>query len=137
MLNGRTGGSGTGRSCSSESPTSASGSLVTQNSASGLISANQMQHMLHQHSATSTDTEFTTLDTNELWIQDNDPTPSKFSALQAFGAEMLKLSRGLEAAGQHQTTPLLNRLTGHDDHDEKISTKQCRHHNNLKLFSTG
>lgn len=51
-----------------------------------------------QHSATSTDTELTTLDTHELWIQESEPTPCTMSALHQFGAEMLKLSRGLEAA---------------------------------------
>lgn len=51
------------------------------------------------HSAASTDTELTTLDTHELWLQESEPTPSTMSALHQFGAEMLKLSRGLEAAG--------------------------------------
>ncbi|GLV37827.1 5-hydroxytryptamine (serotonin) receptor 2B [Carabus blaptoides fortunei] len=51
-----------------------------------------------QHSATSTDTELTTLDTHELWIQESEPAPCTMSALHQFGAEMLKLSRGLEAA---------------------------------------
>ncbi|XP_017783825.1 PREDICTED: D(2) dopamine receptor [Nicrophorus vespilloides] len=51
----------------------------------------------HAHSAASTDTELTTLDTHELWIQESDPSPCTMSALGQFGAEMLKLSRGLEA----------------------------------------
>nr|CAD7258609.1 unnamed protein product [Timema shepardi] len=53
----------------------------------------------HQHSAGSTDTELTTLDTHELWLQDStipEPAPSTMTALQHFGAEMLRLSRGLE-----------------------------------------
>ncbi|KAJ8916209.1 hypothetical protein NQ315_016348 [Exocentrus adspersus] len=50
------------------------------------------------HSAASTDTELTTLDTHELWIQESEPKPCTMSALGQFGAEMLKLSRGLEAA---------------------------------------
>ncbi|XP_029163424.1 box A-binding factor-like, partial [Nylanderia fulva] len=50
-----------------------------------------------QHtSGTSTDTELTTLDTHELWLPESEPPPSAMSALHAFGAEMLKLSRGLE-----------------------------------------
>lgn len=52
----------------------------------------------HGHSAASTDTELTTIDTHELWIQETEPTPCTMSALGQFGAEMLKLSRGLEAA---------------------------------------
>ncbi|XP_044013168.1 5-hydroxytryptamine receptor 2A-like isoform X2 [Aphidius gifuensis] len=44
----------------------------------------------------STDTEPTTIDTHELWLPESDPPPSAMSALHAFGAEMLKLSRGLE-----------------------------------------
>lgn len=53
-----------------------------------------------QHtSGTSTDTELTTLDTHELWLPESEPPPSAMSALHAFGAEMLKLSRGLEGMG--------------------------------------
>ncbi|KAJ8976646.1 hypothetical protein NQ317_009109, partial [Molorchus minor] len=58
----------------------------------------QTSHPQHGHSAASTDTELTTLDTHELWIQESEPKPCTMSALGAFGAEMLKLSRGLEAA---------------------------------------
>ncbi|XP_043284348.1 alpha-2A adrenergic receptor [Venturia canescens] len=48
-----------------------------------------------QHtSGGSTDTELT--DTHELWLPESEPPPSAMSALHAFGAEMLKLSRGLE-----------------------------------------
>ncbi|XP_045470625.1 dopamine D2-like receptor [Harmonia axyridis] len=54
----------------------------------------------HAYSAASTDTEVTTIDTHELWIQESEPTPCTVSALSAFGAEMLKLSRGLEAASK-------------------------------------
>ncbi|XP_011302878.1 uncharacterized protein [Fopius arisanus] len=50
-----------------------------------------------QHtSAASTDTEPTTLDTHDLWLPESEPPPSAMAALRAFGAEMLKLSRGLE-----------------------------------------
>ncbi|XP_076247490.1 5-hydroxytryptamine receptor 2B [Calliopsis andreniformis] len=53
-----------------------------------------------QHtSGTSTDTELTTLDTHELWLPESELPPSAMSALHAFGAEMLKLSRGLEGIG--------------------------------------
>ncbi|CAK9805976.1 5-hydroxytryptamine receptor 2A [Anthophora plagiata] len=60
-----------------------------------------------QHtSGTSTDTELTTLDTHELWLPESEPPPSAMSALQAFGAEMLKLSRGLEGiASPASSTP--------------------------------
>ena len=57
------------------------------------------------HSAASTDTELTTIDTHELWIQDTYPTPCTMSALGQFGAEMLKLSRGLEAASHLGASP--------------------------------
>ncbi|XP_031629172.1 uncharacterized protein LOC116344669 [Contarinia nasturtii] len=55
----------------------------------------------HPHSAHSTDTELSNLDTHELWLPDSsipEPTPSTMTALHQFGAEMLKLSRGLDAA---------------------------------------
>ncbi|KAH1024291.1 hypothetical protein HUJ05_003794 [Dendroctonus ponderosae] len=52
----------------------------------------------HGHSAGSTDTELTTLDNHELWIQESEPTPCTMSALGQFGTEMLKLSRGLQEA---------------------------------------
>ncbi|XP_043259848.1 uncharacterized protein LOC122401654 [Colletes gigas] len=53
-----------------------------------------------QHtSGTSTDTELTTLDSHELWLPESELPPSAMSALHAFGAEMLKLSRGLEGIG--------------------------------------
>lgn len=38
------------------------------------------------------------MDTHELWIQESEPTPCTMSALGQFGAEMLKLSRGLQEA---------------------------------------
>ncbi|XP_014609149.1 PREDICTED: uncharacterized protein LOC106789461 [Polistes canadensis] len=61
-----------------------------------------------QHtSGTSTDTELTTLDNHELWLPESDPPPSAMSALHAFGAEMLKLSRGLEGIASPLTqTPI-------------------------------
>ncbi|KAK9702998.1 hypothetical protein QE152_g29590 [Popillia japonica] len=55
----------------------------------------------HAHSAASTDTDLTTIDTHELWIQETEPAPCTMSALGQFGAEMLKLSRGLEAASNN------------------------------------
>lgn len=68
------------------------------------------------HSAASTDTELT-LDTHELWLPDSsipDPTPSTMAALHHFGAEMLRLSRGLEsvaaAAAIGLSTPPADRL---------------------------
>ncbi|KZC05205.1 5-hydroxytryptamine receptor 2A [Dufourea novaeangliae] len=61
-----------------------------------------------QHtSGTSTDTELTTLDSHELWLPESELPPSAMSALHAFGAEMLKLSRGLEGIGSPGSpTPL-------------------------------
>ncbi|XP_020291127.1 uncharacterized protein LOC109858376 isoform X2 [Pseudomyrmex gracilis] len=64
-----------------------------------------------QHtSGTSTDTELTTLDTHDLWLPESEPPPSAMSALHAFGAEMLKLSKGLEGmasspGSQTRSTP--------------------------------
>jgi hypothetical protein len=73
------------------------------------------------HSAASTDTELTTLDTHELWLPDSsipEPTPSTMTALHHFGAEMLRLSRGLEsvaaAAAIGLSTPPAGRSTRQD-----------------------
>lgn len=60
------------------------------------------------HSAASTDTELTTIDTHELWIQESEPKPCTMSALGQFGAEMLKLSRGLEAASNQARNNQMN-----------------------------
>lgn len=65
---------------------------------SGTLSSRAATPQHGQHSAASTDTELTTLDTQDLWMQESEPTPCTMSALHQFGAEMLKLSRGLEAA---------------------------------------
>ncbi|KAJ2943966.1 hypothetical protein O0L34_g8288 [Tuta absoluta] len=52
-----------------------------------------------QHSAASTETELPPIDTRDLWLQDSsEPAPSAMGALHHFGAEMLRLSRGLEAS---------------------------------------
>ncbi|KAG7304187.1 hypothetical protein JYU34_011122 [Plutella xylostella] len=54
-----------------------------------------------QHSAASTETELPPIDARErdLWLQDSsEPAPSAMGALHQFGAEMLRLSRGLEAS---------------------------------------
>ncbi|XP_026826710.1 uncharacterized protein LOC105279876 isoform X2 [Ooceraea biroi] len=65
-----------------------------------------------QHtSGTSTDTELTTLDTHELWLPESEPPPSAMSALHAFGAEMLKLSRGLEGIAGSPGNQTLSRST--------------------------
>ncbi|XP_018800884.1 PREDICTED: uncharacterized protein LOC108976314 [Bactrocera latifrons] len=58
-------------------------------------------------SANSTDTELSTLDTHELWLAESnttEPTATTMTALQQFGAEMLKLSRGLESVASSSTT---------------------------------
>ncbi|BFF91581.1 dopamine D2-like receptor [Drosophila madeirensis] len=63
--------------------------------------------VLHAHSANSTDTDLSTLDNHELWLPDSsikEPTPTTMTALHQFGAEMLKLSRGLESVGSSSTT---------------------------------
>ncbi|XP_022918962.2 5-hydroxytryptamine receptor 2B [Onthophagus taurus] len=71
----------------------------------------------HGHSAASTDTDLTTIDTHELWIQEMEPAPCTMSALGQFGAEMLKLSRGLEAASTH------NSKQNHQLNDNNKSSK--------------
>ncbi|XP_061392397.1 uncharacterized protein LOC133327879 [Musca vetustissima] len=61
---------------------------------------------LHGHSANSTDTELSTLDNHELWLPESsipEPTPTTMTALHQFGAEMLKLSRGLESVVSSST----------------------------------
>ncbi|XP_058988308.1 uncharacterized protein LOC101897852 isoform X1 [Musca domestica] len=61
---------------------------------------------LHAHSANSTDTELSTLDNHELWLPESsvpEPTPTTMTALHQFGAEMLKLSRGLESVVSSST----------------------------------
>ncbi|KAK6644838.1 hypothetical protein RUM43_001111 [Polyplax serrata] len=58
------------------------------------------QNLVHQqHSNASTDTDLTTLENHELWLPDTsvqEATSATMTALHVFGAEMLKLSRGLE-----------------------------------------
>ncbi|XP_046668451.1 uncharacterized protein LOC124359609 [Homalodisca vitripennis] len=70
-----------------------------------LTTQQQSHGTQHQHHS-STDTDLTTLDTHELWLPDTEPTPSTMSALHQFGAEMLRLSRGLESA---MTGPVLSK----------------------------
>nr|AKQ13312.1 serotonin receptor type 2B [Rhodnius prolixus] len=65
----------------------------------------------HTSSAGSTDTELTTLDTHDLWIPEPDPKPYATSALQQFGAEMLKLSRGFESVAVAIESKPLNQRT--------------------------
>ncbi|CAH1709246.1 unnamed protein product [Aphis gossypii] len=59
----------------------------------------------HNPSVGSTDTEMTSLDARELWLPDTEPTPSTMSALHQFGAEMLRLSRGLEKVASPESKP--------------------------------
>ncbi|XP_077277087.1 5-hydroxytryptamine receptor 2B isoform X2 [Temnothorax americanus] len=79
-----------------------------------------------QHtSGTSTDTELTTLDTHELWLQESEPPPSAMSALHAFGAEMLKLSRGLEGmAGNSGNQTPSKSTTQHQHHHHQQQQQQ-------------
>ncbi|KAL0281666.1 UNVERIFIED_CONTAM: hypothetical protein PYX00_002583 [Menopon gallinae] len=68
----------------------------------GTPSCSTPQHLIHQmHSNASTDTDLTTLESHELWLPDSSvPEPTTtMTALHVFGAEMLKLSRGLETLG--------------------------------------
>ncbi|XP_002056611.3 uncharacterized protein 5-HT2B [Drosophila virilis] len=69
--------------------------------------SNASSSALHAHSANSTDTDLSTLDNHELWLPDSsipEPTPTTMTALHQFGAEMLKLSRGLESVASSSTT---------------------------------
>ncbi|XP_046590067.1 5-hydroxytryptamine receptor 2A isoform X2 [Neodiprion lecontei] len=90
-----------------------------------------------QHtSGASTDTELTTIDTHELWLPESDPPPSAMSALHAFGAEMLKLSRGLEgmaAAAAGSQTPPTPRSVNHQHlmQQQQQQQQQQHHHANL------
>lgn len=59
----------------------------------------------HNPSVGSADTEISSLDTRELWLPDTEPTPSTMSALHQFGAEMLRLSRGLEKVASPESKP--------------------------------
>lgn len=60
----------------------------------------------HNPSVGSTDTEMTSLDARELWLPDTEPTQSTMSALHQFGAEMLRLSRGLEKVASPESKPV-------------------------------
>ncbi|XP_037946674.1 uncharacterized protein LOC119678737 [Teleopsis dalmanni] len=67
---------------------------------------NTSSSVTHALSANSTDTELSTLDNHELWLPDSsipESTPSTMTALQQFGAEMLKFSRGLESVASSST----------------------------------
>ncbi|XP_013108770.2 uncharacterized protein LOC106088029 [Stomoxys calcitrans] len=69
--------------------------------------SNAASAALHAHSANSTDTELSTLDNHELWLPESsvpEPTPTTMTALHQFGAEMLKLSRGLESVVSSSST---------------------------------
>lgn len=88
-----------------------------------------------QHtSAASTDTEPTTLDTQELWMPESKPPPSAVLALQAFGAEMLKLSKGLEGMGNFSAdqTPIVTPKS--TLHQQQLSLESNRSRNGYDLF---
>ncbi|XP_016904486.1 uncharacterized protein LOC107992884 [Apis cerana] len=82
-----------------------------------------------QHtSGTSTDTELTTLDTHELWLPESEPPPSAMFALHAFGAEMLKLSRGLEgitSPGSPMGTPRSTPQHSIQQHQHQQQSHRC------------
>lgn len=67
----------------------------------------------HQHSSSagSSDTEYTNLDMQDLWLPDYEPTPSTLSALHQFGKEMLRLSSGLQNVTFPETDFMTDGLT--------------------------
>ncbi|KAL9887483.1 5-hydroxytryptamine receptor 2B isoform 2-T12 [Glossina fuscipes fuscipes] len=81
---------------------------------------------LHAHSANSTDTELSTLDNHELWLPESsvpEPTPTAMTALHQFGAEMLKLSRGLESVATSSTeSPAKSELSTTPNHSSCNAT---------------
>jgi len=104
--------------------------LASKNSGSG----GTPQHT----SGTSTDTELTTLDTHELWLPESEPPPSAMSALHAFGAEMLKLSRGLEgmASPGSQTPSRPMPLHQHHQHHQHHHHQQQQQQQQQLLLQT-
>ncbi|XP_050432878.1 uncharacterized protein LOC126840910 isoform X2 [Adelges cooleyi] len=80
----------------------------------------------HHPSMGSTDTEMTSLDARELWLPDSEPTPSTMSALHQFGAEMLRLSRGLEQVASPESKPTspdrsrLSSIRSDEDVDDSV-----------------
>ncbi|KAH0549623.1 hypothetical protein KQX54_011310 [Cotesia glomerata] len=89
-----------------------------------------------QHtSAASTDTEPTTLDTQELWMPESKPPPSAVLALQAFGAEMLKLSKGLEGMGHFagDQTPIVAPSTSHQHQQISLDRNSFRNGVPMKM----
>uniref|UniRef100_A0A1A9W481 G-protein coupled receptors family 1 profile domain-containing protein n=1 Tax=Glossina brevipalpis TaxID=37001 RepID=A0A1A9W481_9MUSC len=82
--------------------------------------------VLHAHSANSTDTELSTLDNHELWLPESsvpEPTPTTMTALHQFGAEMLKLSRGLESVATSSTeSPTKSELSTTPNHSNYATT---------------
>ncbi|XP_072763785.1 5-hydroxytryptamine receptor 2B isoform X2 [Anoplolepis gracilipes] len=81
-----------------------------------------------QTSGTSTDTELTTLDTHELWLPESEPPPSAMSALHAFGAEMLKLSRGLEGMAGSPGSQTSQRSTPQHQQQQQQQLLQLQQH---------
>ncbi|XP_055852096.1 uncharacterized protein LOC129916266 isoform X2 [Episyrphus balteatus] len=70
------------------------------------LKSSQQSGSPNPHSANSTDTELSTLDTHELWLADScipESTPTTMTALHQFGEQMLKLSRGLESVTLSKT----------------------------------
>ncbi|EEB16842.1 class A rhodopsin-like G-protein coupled receptor GPR5ht4, putative [Pediculus humanus corporis] len=72
------------------------------------VSTTQQNLINTQHSNASTESDLTTLENHELWLPDTsvqETTSATMTALHVFGAEMLKLSRGLEsfAVGREET----------------------------------
>lgn len=79
-----------------------------------------------QHtSGASTDTELTTLDTHDLWLPESDPPPSAMSALHAFGAEMLKLSRGLEGMASQSHIQHTVQKSSSQHHHQPLPHHHC------------
>ncbi|XP_039295531.1 uncharacterized protein LOC120353973 isoform X2 [Nilaparvata lugens] len=105
----------------------------TQPAAGGLVVS--AQNAPHHHS--SAETEMSALDTHDLWLQDNEPPPpSAMSALHQFGAELLKLSRGLESL----PVPVDRSLNAEDDHHVTSSPRPedvKDEKNTLNLLTSG
>ncbi|XP_050547536.1 uncharacterized protein LOC126909155 [Daktulosphaira vitifoliae] len=94
----------------------------------------------HHLSACSTDTEMTSLDARELWLPDSELTPSTMSALHQFGAEMLRLSRGLEQVASSPeskpTSPTRSRLSStKSDGDNENCENDLEHYLNESVDS--
>ncbi|XP_069701877.1 uncharacterized protein 5-HT2B [Periplaneta americana] len=115
---------------------------TTTEKPAGTTSFSTPQHLNQlAHSAGSTDTDLTTLDTHELWLPDSsipDPTPSTMTALHHFGAEMLRLSRGLEsvAAAAAIGLPLPPSTKSYRQQDQAVECSNAPSHKSASARSS-